>query len=192
MNCVTNVNLSLSNIDRLISEKRKKVYEIGLEISTVESLIKQYPDDCSEYKMRIRSLHRKAESLETEIRRLVNEYESLSNYQKQTYTHETNNKETTNNWNIDDGLMTMCIGNDGKSMIIFQLSTNDIVDPEFTISLYIDTPIGEMTLATYRPGVEKNFVLIDDILPNIHAHYEVTCKHQDIELKTKRYPLKLR
>ena len=169
------------------------------ETVMIRRLIEENPDDNAEYKMRFASLEKRNDSLKADLAELDRQ---MTIAQKQLYDQECRlqkNEESRKlktrmeSWTDDDGLMTLCIGNDGRSMVIFQLLSDETVEnPEFSVSLIMETPSGNMVLGRYVPDEGKNFVLIDDVLPNLRLKYEVRCEYQGNTLVSGRYSLLLR
>ena len=169
------------------------------EAETVRRLIEENPDDNAEYRMRFDSLKEKSALLKEELDKLSLQQniakKQLFDQELRLQKNEESRKLKTRmeSWTDDDGLMTLCIGNDGRSMVIFQLLSDETVEnPGFSVSLIMETPSGSMVLGRYVPDEGKNFVLIDDVLPNLRLKYEVRCEYQGNTLVSGRYNLLLR
>ncbi len=169
------------------------------ETKMVRRLIEENPDDNAEYRMRLDSLKKRNDSMRADLaeldRQMTIAQKQLYDQERRLQKNEESRKLKTRmeSWTDDDGLMTLCVGNDGRSMVIFQLLSDETVEnPGFSVSLIMETPSGNMVLGRYVPDEGKNFVLIDDVLPNLRLKYEVRCEYQRNTLVSGRYPLLLR
>lgn len=169
------------------------------ETVMIRRLIEDNPDDNAEYKMRFASLEKRNDSLKADLaeldRQMTIAQKQLYDQERRLQKNEESRKLKTRmeSWTDDDGLMTLCVGNDGRSMVIFQLLSDETVEnPGFSVSLIMETPSGNMVLGRYVPDEGKNFVLIDDVLPNLRLKYEVRCEYQGNTLVSGKYPLLLR
>ena len=180
---------------RMMIEKNAK------ELEMVRRLIEENPNDNAEYRMRADSLESKNKSLRVSLEKTEHQREiarmqmfTLENkLHEQEESRRLRNANRMDSWTDDEGLMTLCVGNDGRSMVLFQLLSDETVDdPQFSVSLIMETPSGSMVIGEYVPDKGKSFVLIDDVLPNLRLQYEVKCHFEGNDLVSGRYPLLLR
>ncbi len=170
------------------------------ELETVRKLIAQNPEDSAEYRIRAESLEERIESLNHDLKKILSERNASQynlNMLKKRFEEFEISKQfrgmnKMDSWTEDGDLMTMCTGNSGKSMVFFQLLADDATNPEFTVSLIMNTPVGDMVIGEYTPEKGKSFVLIDDVLPTLRIQYEVTCRYQEKTVKSGRYQLQLK
>lgn len=171
------------------------------ESELLKRLIEENPEDSAEYRVRLSSLANKIDNLKKsasmlEEQRKVAEIqltEAKYNLDKAARSREIRNMNRMDSWTDDDGLMTLCVGNNGRSMVLFQMLSDDAAeDAEFSVTLHMETPSGDMVVGRYLPDHGKNFVTIDDVLPNLRLQYEVRCEYHNQSMSSGRYPLQFK
>lgn len=171
------------------------------EMNTVRKLIEENPEDSAEYRMRYVTLEGKISELEDSVNKLAAQremahhqlIEANRNLEKAERSREIRNMNRMDSWTDDNGLMTLCVGNNGRSMVLFRMLSDDAMeDAEFSVTLHMETPSGDMVVGRYLPDPGKNFVTIDDVLLNLRLQYEVRCEYQNQSMSSGRYPLQFK
>ena len=180
-----------------INELRRAQKESAL----LKRLIEENPEDCAEYKVRYASIEDKIVNLEKSAEKLGEQrqiahhqlVEAQCNLDKMARARDIRSMNRMDSWTDDSGLMTLCVGNNGRSMVLFQLLSDETVEnPKFSVTLHMETPSGDMVVGRYLPDPGKNFVTIDDVLPNLRLQYEVRCEYQNQSMSSGRYPLQFK
>ncbi len=194
-------------LTKMINETEAKYHDIRMmmdktadELHTVERLIKQNPQDSAEYRMRAEALQERITSLRNEMKIIQTErfsseknlMELRSRIKEFEMSRRFKGVNRMNDWTEDGDLMTMCVGSNGRSMVLFQLLDDEAIDQEFTVSLIMGTPVGDMVIGEYTPEKGRRFVLIDDVLPTLKIQYEVTCRYGEKTVRSGRYQLQLK
>ena len=171
------------------------------ESELLKRLIEENPEDSAEYRVRLSSLENKIDNLKKSVSMLEEQRkvaeiqltEAKYNLDKAARSREIRNMNRMDSWTDDDGLMTLCVGNNGRSMVLFQMLSDDAAeDAEFSVTLHMETPSGDMVVGRYLPDHGKNFVTIDDVLPNLRLQYEVRCEYHNQSMSSGRYPLQFK
>lgn len=185
-----------ASMEHEVNECKSALETTIIEHSKVMDLIDSNPKDNVAYVERARLLDEKIHALSEELneKRIqldrASAESAMMDYKLQVLLDMRNIKaeRPSDSWTDDDGLITMCAGNNGRSMIVFRLLSDDSCE-DFTVMLIMDTPDGEMTIGRYVPEKGKNFVLIDDVLPVLTLQYEVVCNHHGETIRSGRYPV---
>ena len=171
------------------------------ELSHIKKEIDKNPEESAEYRMRLADLENMRMDLrysldELEQQRKVAEVQLVKmecELKRIANSRYSRNMNVTDSWTDDNGLMTFCVGNNGRSVVLFQLLSDDTVEnPRFSVTLHMETPSGDMVVGRYLPDHGKSFVTIDDVLPNLRLQYEVRCEYNNQSMSSGRYPLQFK
>lgn len=76
-------------------------------------------------------------------------------------------RRTVLEWS-DGDVRTVSIGQNGRSMVVF-----DGPDGEYRLRLFLEVSGEPFMISEYRRTPDRNFFLVDDVLPNVGYRYEV-------------------
>jgi len=183
------------------SERIQILNDIESELNLLKKKIEGNPEDIAEYRMRLADL----ENMRMDLRQTLNELEQQRKVaevqlvrmecelERILKSRDSRSANRMDSWTDDNGLMTLCVGNGGRSMVLFRLLSDEAAeDPRFSVTLHMETLIGDMVVGRYLPEPGKSFVMIDDVLPNLRLQYEVRCEYQNQSMSSGRYPLQLK
>ena len=197
----------MKSLSEMVDSTEERYHDIRMtmdrtenELSTVQKLIEQNPEDNAEHRVRAEALTEKMKVLRNEMDKVqsqrVASQRSLSEIKYRLKEFEASRNFAVagrrDSWTEDGDLMTLSIGSGGRSMVFFQLMADDAESPEYTVSLIMETPVGEMVIGEYVPEERKSFVLIDDVLPTLRIQYEVTCRYHEKTVRSGRYQLQFK
>jgi len=191
-------------LERTEAEYRSCINELKRtqkESVLLKRLIEENPEDCAEYKVRYSSVVNKIDNLNKSMAKLEEQrqvahhqmIDAECNLKRIASSRDSRSISRMDSWTDDNGLMTLCVGNNGRSMILFQLLSDETVEnPKFFVTLHLETPSGDLVVGRYIPDQGKSFVTIDDVLPNLRLQYEVRCEYQNQSMSSGRYPLQFK